>query len=157
MHYFNNNQGQWNSLDIVANLLFLVPMGIYIHALSKSKSIIKSLFLLLFIIVFIESAQFVLATGSFDIDDILANFIGVLIFQLIYLLSKKDSELAKTVLSAISVTLIPVLIATVLEYGLWLPYIVIVPVSLLAFFIIYLGMYPLCVYCSTRSKRDTYA
>lgn len=159
MRYLNN-KGQWNSLDVVGNILLLVPMGIYIHALFKKKRFWKSALMALLMIVLIESAQFILATGSFDIDDIIMNFIGALIgiltFQLIYQLCKKDSEQSKTVLSAISITLIPILVATVVEYALWFPYTIIIPVGLVAFVLAYWGLYVLFYRYETKTVKTVF-
>lgn len=159
---YSLRKGGWfASLDITGNILLTVPMGIYIHALRKNKSIIISVLISLLAICGIESMQYVLATGSFDVDDIILNLIGaalgVLTCQLIYSLCKKNSALTRLVLSAISITLIPMIFATLAQDLLWLPDKVIFPACIAAFTAIYICFYFLFFRRECRSIKTVYA
>lgn len=143
--YINPDNQRSAFLDVIGNILLFVPMGIYIHALTCRKKIWIPVALSLLSTILIETAQFVLATGSFDIDDIMMNFLGalsgVLIFHLIYHLCKKDGAASRLALSTISVTIIPLLAATILQYMLWVPTMTYVPVCLLAFVVAYTALF----------------
>lgn len=121
-------------MQAVANVLLLVPLGALVHALSRRGRVGVSILLCLGCVVAIESLQFLLATGSFDVDDILANSLGalagVLLFQVILLACGRDAPLARRMLSALAVSFLPALLATVLQYGLWLPGFVALPAFL---------------------------
>lgn len=143
--YINSGNQKFSFLDVIGNILLFVPMGIYIHLLNTKKRIWLSAILSLLSTAIIEITQYLLATGSFDIDDILMNFIGafigVILFHIIYCVCKKDSDLATLVLSAISITVIPLLVATVIQYALWISISIFVPTSAFLMILSYVGMY----------------
>lgn len=75
--------------NILGNFLMLTPFSVFLPFLDKKFS--KTKVFLIFIIsitLFIESVQYILNLGSFDIDDVILNISGSLIF---YLLIKKTS------------------------------------------------------------------
>lgn len=159
--YINPDTHQYAFLDVVGNILLFVPMGVYIRALFRERKIWLSVVFSFFSTCLIETAQFILATGSFDVDDILMNFIGalcgVLIFQLIYRLCKKDGSASKLALSAISITLIPLLVATVFQYMHWASTATLVPVCLVFFTASYLALYFFLYRSEAKSIKSLYS
>ncbi|MDL2293564.1 VanZ family protein [Ruminococcaceae bacterium OttesenSCG-928-D13] len=158
--YINPSRQRFAFLDVIGNILLFVPMGVYIHALSRGKKLWLSALLSLLSTVVIETAQFTLATGSFDIDDILMNFIGalggVLIFHLIYRGCNRDAAASGLVLSAISVAVIPLLGATVLQYMLWIPAAVLVPACVVAFGAVDTALYFFLYRRESKAIRTVY-
>ncbi len=84
------SDGTVNSTTIYINLLgwlFFVPLGIFLPLwIKKSKTI--PLFSLAFIVI-LEILQVVSMCGSFDVDDIILHFIGVIIGFVITIVTKK--------------------------------------------------------------------
>ena len=70
--------------NIIGNSIMLVPMSFLLMIKDKKyKNIFKQLFIILPIIIFIEIFQAFTHVGSFDIDDILLNYFGTIIFTFI--------------------------------------------------------------------------
>jgi glycopeptide antibiotics resistance protein len=68
----------FNTIDyteLILNVLIFVPLGIYIGLIIKSK-LIKNIFLVFLISFIIESFQFILKIGAFDITDLITNTSG---------------------------------------------------------------------------------
>jgi len=75
--------------DILGNLILFLPFVMAVNFLIATKwSNKRLLFLMLLTIFFIESLQFVLDIGVFDVDDIVLNFTGgvagMFLFNFIY-------------------------------------------------------------------------
>lgn len=155
--YFYLSNGKNQVLDVVANVLLFVPLGIYIHAVSNKKKIVASMLVSLLMGLMIETLQYILATGSFDIDDILLNFLGSLfgisICHLAYHLSRKDNMQTNRWIAIVSVMMIPLLILTVVEYGFWLDYSIIAIVSAIVLFASYIGCFWLVRHDGRNTRR----
>lgn len=67
--------------NIVGNSIMLIPLSFLLMIRNKKfNNIFKQAFIVLPIIIFIEILQAYTHTGTFDIDDILLNYMGTLIF-----------------------------------------------------------------------------
>ena len=67
--------------NIVGNSIMLIPLSFLLMIRNKKfNNIFKQLLIVLPIIIFIEILQAYTHTGTFDIDDILLNYMGTLIF-----------------------------------------------------------------------------
>lgn len=73
-------------MGTILNILVFIPLGIYISALFNSWSFFSKTFICLMASLIIESFQYILAIGAFDITDIITNttggIIGIIIFHL---------------------------------------------------------------------------
>jgi glycopeptide antibiotics resistance protein len=76
-------------LEILLNVLIFIPMGLYSGALFKNWVLIKHALVFLVISLFIESLQYVLAIGAFDITDLITNTFGGVLGWLLYKMIKK--------------------------------------------------------------------
>ncbi len=73
-------------LNIVGNIVAFVPCGYLLPRIVKHESRLIGTVLIGFLISFIiESAQYVFRVGSFDVDDLLLNTLGVLLGYLLSL------------------------------------------------------------------------
>ena len=105
--------GKWGivgitDMNVFGNLLMFIPTGIFTCVFTKDKSSYRYIYLIPLISVVIETTQYILATGSFDIDDIILNtfggLIGVLIFSIIYkILHNNKTKTVKTIVVLASV------------------------------------------------------
>lgn len=159
--YFNPAYRIHSYLDFVGNILLLVPMGVYVYTLRKKRSVFLSSLFCLFCITLIESLQFILATGSFDVDDILLNFLGALmgiaVGQLLLRCCKNDAALSRHTLSAVSTAVIPLLITTVFAYGYWSPSKSIFPLCLLVLAVLYTTLYVFLFRSEARRSKIIYS
>lgn len=65
---------------VIENIFLLVPVGIMVPLLSRKKPyFLKTVALGFLISLFIESSQYIMRTGLFELDDLINNTIGVLI------------------------------------------------------------------------------
>lgn len=72
-------------INLSANLLMFLPAGIYLPYYVKRIKSLKSCVAAMFIIlIIIELIQFLTRRGSFDIDDLILNMLGVVIGYLIW-------------------------------------------------------------------------
>jgi glycopeptide antibiotics resistance protein len=62
-------------IELILNVLIFVPLGVYIGLLIKDK-LIKNIFLVFLISFIIETFQFILKIGAFDITDLITNSTG---------------------------------------------------------------------------------
>ncbi len=68
-------------LNIIGNSVMLVPLSfLLILKNDKYKKIINQIKIILPVTIFIELLQVLISVGSFDIDDIILNFIGCIVF-----------------------------------------------------------------------------
>lgn len=73
------------ALNIVGNFICLIPLSIFIPYFFKKLRSYGKFFLTIMVIVFsIEIIQLITMVGSFDIDDIILNSSGCLIFYFIF-------------------------------------------------------------------------
>ncbi len=83
-------------LNLFGNIIAFIPLGIYLplsHKLFKSLLVIPIISLL--VPITIESLQLITTLGSFDIDDIILNSIGIMIGYLCYTLISLIYKLIK--------------------------------------------------------------
>lgn len=79
----NKNQVEkviWWALEkLLGNLLPFIPFGFLLPiAYSRIKAFFKVFLVGMFAVLFIEIFQYMTRLGSFDIDDIILNMVGVL-------------------------------------------------------------------------------
>jgi glycopeptide antibiotics resistance protein len=91
--------------NILGNVLLFVPLGIYVTLLNRNKSILVNTLLVTLCSVLVEVAQYALAVGSADIDDVIVNtiggLIGVLLYRVIISLFKEKTRLAIAIIAPI--------------------------------------------------------
>lgn len=80
--FFSN--GQIDLSELVLNVIVFVPVGIYAGTLYKKWNFKTNLLFVFSISLIIESLQFVLKIGAFDITDIITNTSGGIIGLIIY-------------------------------------------------------------------------
>lgn len=71
-------------INILGNLLIFMPLEYFIIELFKVNKFKQNLLLSFIIILMIETSQFILKIGVFDIDDIIICTFGMMIFYVIY-------------------------------------------------------------------------
>ena len=70
--------------NIIGNIFMLVPLSLLLMLLNdKYKKILKQTIIILPIIILVEVLQAFTYTGTFDVDDIILNYIGTIIFILL--------------------------------------------------------------------------
>jgi glycopeptide antibiotics resistance protein len=76
--------------EIIMNILIFVPLGIYFDILFKKWHFLKKLIVVALTSLILESSQYILAIGAFDITDIITNttggIIGIAVFKCMVLL-----------------------------------------------------------------------
>jgi glycopeptide antibiotics resistance protein len=90
--------------NILGNIYLFVPLGLLLPLVCrKANNIWIILFLSLILSIFFEAAQYALASGSSDIDDVILNtaggISGLLLFRLIRIFSKNETLQSILVLS----------------------------------------------------------
>ncbi len=92
------NQGGANSVDVNlwGNIILFIPLGIYLPLFSGNKKIFKTIGWIGLISLAVELAQYVLAIGAGDIDDIILNIlggmIGILLYRLLFFFLKSRAK-----------------------------------------------------------------
>lgn len=81
--------------NILGNIYLFIPLGLLLPLVyRKANNILTMLFISLFLSIFFEAAQYTLASGSSDIDDVILNTMGgisgLLLFRLIRICSKNE-------------------------------------------------------------------
>lgn len=77
-------------VNIVGNIVMLVPLGLILpNIFDKCKKLLIMICLGIIIPLSIEIIQYVSQKGIFDVDDILLNFIGIIIGYIIYIIWRK--------------------------------------------------------------------
>ena len=67
--------------NILGNAVALIPLSFLLMIKDKKyKNVLKQSLIILFVILIIEVLQASTHTGSFDVDDIILNYVGTLIF-----------------------------------------------------------------------------
>lgn len=82
---------QWWALkNLLGNIIPFIPFGFLLPiTYRKSSSAVMVLFIGLASILLIEIFQFLTRLGSFDVDDIILNMIGILCGYLMYLIFQR--------------------------------------------------------------------
>lgn len=70
--------------EIVLNVLFFIPLGLYTGVLYESWRISKKVFFFFLISLNFEVIQFIFGIGAFDITDIINNTLGGIIGLMIF-------------------------------------------------------------------------
>ncbi len=90
--------------NITGNILVFLPLGVYVQLFSQRKKAWTGILLCALISVGVETMQFALATGSFDVDDIILNTLGGLLgvvgYQLIKAFCKGNMEKTHTFIAS---------------------------------------------------------
>lgn len=83
--------GTWHALiNLAGNVLMFVPLGFFLPAIwPKLRHLLPFSLLVLACLFLIESLQLFTLLGSFDVDDILLNFIGSLFGFVFWLLTAR--------------------------------------------------------------------
>lgn len=96
--------------NVLGNIIMFIPIGIFTCIFTKNKNPYRYIYVVPLISIVIEIFQFVLATGSLDVDDVILNsiggFIGIGIFAIIYKLLHKEISAVRQ-LVAIASSLLP--------------------------------------------------
>lgn len=88
--WFFEQNGEQVLRQLLINLVMLMPVGFLLPVVIKAKhKYIITLALSLLLTVFIETMQLITKCGSFEIDDIINNFVGAVIGMLLYVLYSK--------------------------------------------------------------------
>lgn len=86
--------------NALGNLLMLTPLAVLLPLLSDKFKRVKKYFLCVLILtITIESTQYIFKVGSFDIDDIILNVGGTVLFYIIIYKSKLKSIINKIFLT----------------------------------------------------------
>lgn len=86
--------------NALGNLLMLTPLAVLLPLLSDKFKRVKNYFLCVLILtITIESVQYIFKLGSFDIDDIILNVGGTVLFYIIIYKSKLKSIINKIFLT----------------------------------------------------------
>lgn len=70
--------------EMILNAVIFVPLGIYAGVLFKQWTSGKKVFLFFLISLLIETLQFILKAGAFDITDIITNTLGGIIGLIVF-------------------------------------------------------------------------
>lgn len=81
--------GKIDRSETILNILIFIPLGIYVAILKNNWNTIKKFFTCFLVSLAIESLQYMLAIGAFDITDVITNTTGGIIGLAIYYLLKK--------------------------------------------------------------------
>lgn len=83
-HDLNYNSQQ---LLLLGNILIYIPIGYYM--IKMKKSFFKNLFLFIIFIFLVETIQYMLMLGIFDINDIILNSVGFMIGMILFKVANK--------------------------------------------------------------------
>ncbi|MDD3337730.1 MAG: VanZ family protein [Lachnospiraceae bacterium] len=102
--------GRLGLYEIVYNVLFFVPVGIFLCMLWPEMGAWKKIFLAAGLSLLYEVLQYVLAIGASDVTDLIDNTLGgalgVLIFLGLHRLLKERTNLVINVLAAICIVVV---------------------------------------------------
>lgn len=84
---------RYAAFNLFGNLLLLLPMGCFLPSLWKwFRKLHRVVLVFLPVLCAVECLQLVLRLGSFDVDDILLNILGLILGYEIYLIRRPKSE-----------------------------------------------------------------
>ena len=72
--------------NLAGNILIFVPYGFFISVASRERGFFKTLFFSMGLSLCVEIIQLFTRVGSFDVDDILLNTIGGVLWYIIFLI-----------------------------------------------------------------------
>ena len=88
--WFFEHNGEQVLRQLLINFVMLMPVGFLLPIIINTKhKFLITMALSLLLTVFIETMQLITKCGSFEIDDIINNFVGAVIGMLIYMLLNK--------------------------------------------------------------------
>ena len=88
--WFFQYNGEQVLRQLLINFVMLMPVGFLLPIVIKAKhKYLITMALSLLLTVFIETMQLITKCGSFEVDDIINNFIGAVLGMLIYALCSK--------------------------------------------------------------------
>ena len=88
--WFFKYNGEQVLRQLLINFVMLMPVGFLLSVVINAKhKYLITMALSLLLTVFIETMQLITKCGSFEIDDIINNFVGAVIGMLIYMLLNK--------------------------------------------------------------------
>ena len=88
--WFFKYNGEQVLRQLLINLVMIMPVGFLLPVVIKAKyKYLITMALSLLLTVFIETMQLITKCGSFEIDDIINNFVGAVIGMLLYALCSK--------------------------------------------------------------------
>jgi glycopeptide antibiotics resistance protein len=117
------NNGNVAVSEMVLNMVIFVPLGIYAGALFKSWTIARKLFFIFVTSLIVESVQFVLAIGTFDITDLMTNttggIIGLMLFKTIEKLFRSNLKAQKFInILSVTGTVVMILLLVLLKMNM---------------------------------------
>lgn len=88
--WFFKYNGEQVLRQLLINLVMIMPVGFLLPVVIKAKyKYLITMALSLLLTVFIETMQLITKCGSFEVDDIINNFIGAVLGMLVYALCSK--------------------------------------------------------------------
>ena len=85
--WFFEHNGEQVLRQLLINLFMLVPVGFLLPIVINTKhKYLITMALSLLLTVFIETMQLITKCGSFEVDDIINNFVGAVLGMLIYMM-----------------------------------------------------------------------
>jgi len=94
--YFKYTKGLFSAtfcINILGNIAFFIPLGFLLPVcFKKIDKYYLTIPISIGIVLLLETTQYFLAVGVFDIDDIILNTIGITIGYLIYIFSTKKNK-----------------------------------------------------------------
>ena len=75
--------------DVIVNMCFFMPVGVYCFELIKKNKFIKGLGIALLLTLLLETIQLLTTVGYFTFNDLVSNTLGYVIGYLIYYLLNK--------------------------------------------------------------------
>lgn len=88
--WFFQYNGEQVLRQLLINLIMLVPVGFLLPVIIQAKhKYLITMALSLLLTTFIETMQLITKCGSFEVDDIINNFIGAVIGMLLYAICSK--------------------------------------------------------------------
>ena len=90
LHYPESTYYRHCIINLTGNILMFIPAGFLLPRLFKPlRKFFPFILTVLICILFVELLQLLAMVGSFDIDDIILNFFGVLIGYLLFICTAK--------------------------------------------------------------------
>jgi glycopeptide antibiotics resistance protein len=91
---YNRANADIIAINILANILLLVPVGFYLSVIFKKLNLFLRIIIIFIIPIAIETVQYLLYIGIADIDDVILNFTGGLIGIFISYIIEKIYKIA---------------------------------------------------------------
>ncbi len=93
--------GKFDFVEIIMNVIIFIPLGVYTGILYKRWSWMKHISFFSLLSLLVESLQFILKLGSFDMTDTITNTLGgvfgLLVFKVIERMLNSSSKAQKII------------------------------------------------------------